>query len=108
MTGLGITVAFLLLLWLSLLYVPFRWRPVGIFLIAEKALAVAYVPFIAAVGIALAVVGAVFGSWWIAVPAGIAAVGALAVMVGVASARADLSAALGVGWIDRVPAQRRA
>jgi hypothetical protein len=30
MTGLGIAVAFLLLLWLCLLYVPFRWRPMGI------------------------------------------------------------------------------
>src|SRR5579859_3559063 len=43
MTGLA-TVAFFLLLWVSLLYVPFRWRPVGIFLISEKALAAAYLP----------------------------------------------------------------
>jgi hypothetical protein len=95
MTGLGIAVAFLLLLWLSLLYVPFRWRPIGIYLIAEKALALACAPFIAAVGTALAVVGAVSGSWWITVPAGIATVGALAVMVRVGSVRADLSGALG-------------
>jgi len=108
MTGLGMAVAFLLLLWLSLLYVPFRWRPVGIFLITEKALAVAYVPFIAAIGAALAVVGAVFGSWLIAIPAGVAAVGALAVVVRVGSARADLSGALGAGWAGRIPAERRA
>ena len=31
MTGLGIAIAFLLVLWCSLLYVPFRWRPVGIY-----------------------------------------------------------------------------
>jgi len=108
MTGLGIAVAFLLLLWLSLLYVPFRWRPVGIFLIVEKAYAVGYVPFIAAAGTALAVMGAVSGSWWIAVPAGIAAAGAFAVMVRVGSVRADLSGALGVGSIDHIPPQRRA
>src|SRR5215470_2003295 len=108
MTGLGIAVAFLLLLWLSLLYVPFRWRPAGIFLIMEKALAVAYVPFIAAIGAALAVVGAVFGSWWIAIPAGVAAVGALAVMVRVGSARADLSGALGAVWRrGDLPARQR-
>jgi hypothetical protein len=40
MAGLGTAVAFLLLLWCSLLYVPFRWRPVGIYLITWKALAV--------------------------------------------------------------------
>ena len=108
MTGLGIAAAFLLLLWLSLLYVPFRWRPVGIFLYVEKLFAVAYVPFIAAGGIALGGVGALLGSWWIAAPAGLAAVGALAVMVRVGSARADLSGSLGVDWSDRIPAERRA
>ena len=30
MTGLGIAVAFVLLLWCALLYVPFRWRPAGL------------------------------------------------------------------------------
>ena len=81
MTGLGIAVAFLLLLWCALLYVPFRWRPVGMFLFMEKVAAAGYVPFIAAIGVALAVVGAVFGSLWIAVPAGLAALGAFAVVV---------------------------
>lgn len=65
-------------------------------------------PFTAAVGTALAVVGAVSGSWWITVPAGIATVGALTVMVRVGSVRADLSGAFGVGWAERIPAQRRA
>jgi acetyl esterase/lipase len=108
MTGVGIAVAFVLLLWVSLLYVPFRWRPIGIYLIAEKALALAYAPFIAAVATALAVVGAVAGSWWIAVPAGMAAVGALAVVVRVGTVGTDLSGACGVSWADGIPAQRRA
>ena len=74
MTGLGIA-AFVPLLWCALLYVPFRWRPVGLYLFTEKVAAAGYVPFIAALGMALAAVGAVFGSWWIAVPAGAAALG---------------------------------
>jgi acetyl esterase/lipase len=108
MTGLGVAVAFLLLLWCSLLYLPFRWRPVGIYLVAEKGLAVAYVPFIAVACVALAVVGAVFGSWWIAVPAGLAAVGAIVVIARVGRVRVDLAGALGAGWDDRIPAGRRA
>jgi acetyl esterase/lipase len=108
MTGMSFVAGFLLLLWLSLLYVPFRWRPVGIYLFMAKVFAVAYVPFIAAGGIPVAGAGALFGSWWIAGPAGIAVVGALAVMVRVGSARADLRGALGVNWIDRIPAERRA
>lgn len=107
MTGLGIAAAVVLLLWCVLLYVPFRWRPVGLYLIAGKSLASGYVPFIAAAGMALAVVGAVFGSWWIAVPAGAAAVGALVVIVRIGAVRADLSGALGTGWQDRIPAERR-
>lgn len=107
MTGLGIVVAFLLLLWCSLLYVPFRWRPIGIYLITGKALAVAYVPFIAATATVLAVVGAVFGWWWTAVAAGLAAVGAIVVIVRVGGVSVDLAAALGAGWDDRVPTQLR-
>jgi len=97
MTGLGIAVAFVLLLWCSLLYVPFRWRPAGLYLITPKALAAAYAPFIALLGIALAVVGAVFGSWWIAVPAAVAAAAALAVVARVGAVRPDLAGALGAG-----------
>lgn len=108
MTGLGIAVALVLLVWCALLYVPFRWRPIGLYLIMEKSLALGYVPFIAALGMALAAVGAAFGSWWIAVPAGVAAVGALVVIVRVGSARVDLSGALGTGWPDRIPTERRA
>jgi acetyl esterase/lipase len=108
MTGLGIAVAFLLLVWCSLLYVPFQWRPVGIYLFVEKALAVGYVPFIAALGTALAAIGGLFGAWWIAVPAGVAALGALAVIVRVGSVRVDLSGALGMDWDDRIPPERRA
>jgi hypothetical protein len=107
MTGLGIAVAFVLLLWCSLLYVPFRWRPAGLYLITPKALAAAYAPFIALIGIALAVVGAVFGSWWIAVPAAVAAAGALAVVARVGAVRPDLAGALGAGWDDQTPAERR-
>jgi acetyl esterase/lipase len=107
MTGLGIAVAFLLLLWCSLLYLPFRWRPVGIYLALQKAFAVAYVPFIAAAATVLAVVGAVFGSWWIAAPAGVAAAGAIAVVVRVGAVRPDLAGALGSGWDERIPPERR-
>ena len=85
----------------------FRWRHVSIFLIMEKAAAAGYVPFIAAIGVALAVVVAVFGSWWIAGPAGLAAVGSLAVVPRVGSVRIDLSGALGAGWDDRIPTERR-
>ena len=73
----------------------------------EKAAAAGYVPFIAAIGVALAVVGAVFGSWWIAGPAGLAAVGPLAVVPRVGSVRIDLSGALGAGWDDCIPTERR-
>ncbi len=107
MTGLGIAVAFVLLLWCALLYVPFRWRPAGLYLIAGKSLAAGYMPFIAAAGIPLAAVGAVAGSWWIAVPAGAAAVGALVVIVRIGAVRVDLSGALGAGWENRIPSQLR-
>lgn len=60
MTWLGIAVAFLLLLWCSLLSVAFRWRPAGIYLITWKALAVAYAPFIAVIATAVSTVGAVY------------------------------------------------
>ena len=108
MAGIGIAVAVVLLLWFALLYVPFRWRPVGMYLITAKVLAAGYVPFIAALGIALAAVGAVAGLWWIVVPAGAAAVGALVVIVRVGAVRVDLSGALGTGWRDRIPPDRRA
>jgi hypothetical protein len=103
MTGLGVAVAFLLLLWCSLLYVPFRWRPAGIYLIIWKALAVAYVPFIAVIAAGLAAVGAVYGSWWVAVPAGLAAVGALVVIVRVGTVRVDVAGMLGAGRDTRIP-----
>jgi acetyl esterase/lipase len=106
-TGLGIAVALLLLVWCSLLYVPFRWRPVGIYLITWKALAVGYVPFIAVIAAGLAAVGTMYGSWWMAVPAGLAAVGAVVVVVRVGSAGVDLAGALGPGWDDRIPSQLR-
>jgi acetyl esterase/lipase len=107
MTGLGIVVAFLLVLWCALVYVPFRWRPVGIYLFTWKVLAVVCVPFIAVTGIALAVVGVVFGSWWVAAPACLAAVGAVVVMVRVGSVRVDLAGVLGADWEERVPSRFR-
>jgi acetyl esterase/lipase len=108
MTGLGIGIAFVLLSWVSLLYVPFRWRPVGIFLFMEKVLAVAYAPSIVGLGMALVGVGAVVRSWWIAAPAAIAAVAALVVIVRVGSVPVALSKTLGAGWIDRIPTERKA
>jgi acetyl esterase/lipase len=105
--GLAIAVSFVLLLWCSLLFVPFRWRPAGIYLITEKALAVAYAPFIAAIATAVAVVGAGYRSWWIAVPAGLAAAGALVVVVRVGSVRVDLTGVLGADWDERIPSRLR-
>ena len=107
MAGLGFAVVFLLLLWCSLLFVPLRWRPAGIYLITWKALAVAYVPFIAVIAAGLAAAGAVYGSWWMAVPAGLATVGAIVVMVRVGSVRVGLAGALGADWDERIPAALR-
>ena len=103
-----LAVAGLLLALVSLLYVPFRWRPLGIYLMVEKALTIAYLPIIGAVAAALAVVGALSGSWWTAVPAGIAALGAAIVMVRIGSTPTDLSGVLGIGWIDCISRERLA
>jgi integrase len=48
--ALGVGLTILLLAWTSLLYVPFRWRPVGRYLWFEKVAAGAFTPFIAASG----------------------------------------------------------
>jgi hypothetical protein len=106
--ALGVGIAVLLLAWTLLLYAPFRWRPVGLYLFIPKMAAGAFTPFIAAAGLLLALVGMVGGSWWLAVPAGLAAVGAAIVIVRLGLARADLAAALGPDWADRIPTHRRA
>jgi acetyl esterase/lipase len=106
--ALGVGVAVLLLAWTLLLYVPFRWRPVGLYLWFEKVAAGAFTPFIAAAGLLLALVGGLAGSWWLAVPATLAAVGAAIVVVRLGLLRVDLAAALGPDWADRIPSQRRA
>jgi acetyl esterase/lipase len=106
--ALGVGIAVLLLAWTSLLYVPFRWRPVGLYLFVPKMAAGAFSPFIAAAGPLLALVGGPRGSWWMAVPAGLAAVGAAIVAVRLGLLRADLAAALGPNWADRLPIERRA
>ena len=67
--GVGVGLALLLLAWTSLLFVSFRWRPVGRFLFVPKMAAGAFTPFIAAAGLLLAVVGALRGSWLMGVPA---------------------------------------
>jgi acetyl esterase/lipase len=105
--ALGVGIAVLLLAWTLLLYVPFRWKPVGIYLWFEKVAAGAFTPFIAAAGLLLALVGGLVGSWWQAVPAALAAVGASIVVVRLGRVRADLAAALGPDWADRIPSQRR-
>jgi acetyl esterase/lipase len=105
--ALGVGVAVLLLAWTSLLYVPFRWRPVGRYLWFEKVTAGAFTPFIAAAGLLLAQEGVLRGSWWLAVPAGLAAVGAAIVVVRLGRVRADLTGALGPDWADRIPSHRR-
>jgi acetyl esterase/lipase len=107
MTTLGIAVAIALLLWVSLLYVPFRWRPLGIFLFVPKVYALGYLPFLAALGITLAVTGALVGAWWIAAPAGVAAAAGIAVMVRVGAVDTDLTGALGSDWERRIPARMR-
>src|SRR6266545_6363072 len=105
--ALGVGIAVLLLAWTLLLYVPFRWRPVGRYLIVPKVAAGAFTPFIAAAGLLLALVGVLRGSWWLAVPAALAAVGASTVIVRLGLLRADLAAALGPDWAGRIPAERR-
>jgi acetyl esterase/lipase len=106
--ALGVGLAVLLLAWTSLLYVPFRWRPVGLYLFVPKMAAGAFSPFIAAAGLLLALVGGLGGWWWMAAPATLAAVGACIVIVRLGLVRADLPAALGPDWADRIPSQRRA
>jgi acetyl esterase/lipase len=105
--ALGVGIAVLLLVWTVLLYVPFRLRPVGFYLWIPKLAAGAFTPFIAAAGLLLALVGGLRGSWWMAVPAALAAVGASIVIVRLGLLRADLAAALGPDWADRIPPQRR-
>jgi acetyl esterase/lipase len=105
--ALGVGIAVLLLAWTSLLYVPFRWRPVGLYLFVPKMAAGAFTPFIAAAGLLLALVGGLRGSWWMAVPAGLAAVGASIVVVRLGLLRADLAAALGPDWADRIQCRAR-
>jgi acetyl esterase/lipase len=105
---LGVGIAVLLLAWTLLLYVPFRWRPVGLYLWFEKVAAGAFSPFIAAAGLLLALMGVLRGSWWLAVPAGLVALGAAIVVVRLGRVRADLAGALGPDWADRIPSQPRA
>jgi acetyl esterase/lipase len=105
--ALGVGIAALLLAWTLLLYVPFRWWPVGRYLWVPKLTAAAFAPFIAAAGLLLALMGVLAGSWWLAVPAGLAAVGAAIVVVRLGRVRADLTGALGPDWANRIPVQRR-
>jgi acetyl esterase/lipase len=106
--ALGVGMAVLLLAWTLLLYVPFGWRPVGLYLFVPKMAAGAFSPFIAAAGLLLALVGVMRGSWWMTLPAALAAVGASIVIVRLGRVRADLTAALGPDWADRIPIERRA
>jgi hypothetical protein len=53
-----IAVAVLLALWTGLLYVPFRWRPVGMYLFVFKAYAIAFAAFIVLAGVMVALIGA--------------------------------------------------
>jgi hypothetical protein len=106
--ALGVAIAVVLLAWTSLLYAPFWWRPVGLHLFVPKQAAGAFTPFIAAAGLLLALVGGLRGSRWMAVPAGLAAVAASIVVVRLGLLRADLAAALGPNWADRIPVERRA
>jgi acetyl esterase/lipase len=106
--ALGVGIAVLLLDWTMLLYVPLRWWPVGRYLWIPKLAAGAFAPFIAAAGLLLALVGGLRGSWWLAAPAAVAAVGAAMVVVRLDRVRADLTGALGSDRADRIPSHRRA
>ena len=101
--ALGMGIAVLLLAWTQLLYMPFRWRPVKLYLLVPKLAAGALTPSIAAAGLLLALVGGLRGSWWMAAPAALAAVGASIVVVRLGLVRADLAGALGPDWADRIP-----
>jgi acetyl esterase/lipase len=105
--ALGVGLAVLLLAWTLLLYVPFRWRPVGLYLFVPKMAAAAFTPFIAAAGLLLALVGGLGGWWWMAAPAALAAVGASIVVVRLGLVRANLTGALGPDWAGRIPSHRR-
>jgi hypothetical protein len=104
----GIVVAVVLLLWVSVMYMPFLRRPVGTYLFVPKVLGVGYVPFVAAWGILLAGSGALVGAWWLAAPAGIVAVAGAAAMVRVGAVSTDLAGAPGAGWEERISADLRA
>jgi acetyl esterase/lipase len=106
MRGPGIVVAQLLLLWCALLFVPFRWRPLGRFLLLPTVFAVAYVPFIAMAGTVLVIAGVASGSWWIVLPAAVATVGATAVVVNVGRTRVDLTGVLGPDRDGGLPPRR--
>ncbi|HYT79107.1 MAG TPA: hypothetical protein VEQ37_07620, partial [Actinomycetota bacterium] len=106
--GLGVGIAVLLLAWTGLLYLPFRWRPVGIYLFLPKVAAGALTPFIAAAGLLFVILGVLLESWWMAVPAGLASLGATIVIARLGLVRADLAAALGPDWARRIPTERRA
>jgi acetyl esterase/lipase len=105
--ALEVGIAVLLLAWTALLYVPLRWWPVGRYLWVPKLAAGAFAPFIAAAGLLLALVGGLGGSWWLAVPAFLAGLGAAMVVVRLGRVRADLTGALGPDWANRIPVQRR-
>ena len=106
-TVVAATVAVVLLLLTALLYLPVQWRPVGLYLMVFKVFAVAFTPFIALAGVALAVVGIVLGSWWVGVPAAFAGLGAGVVAVRLDAVRVDLSPVVGAGWEERIPEERQ-
>ena len=107
MSVVAVAAALVLLLWTSLLYAPLRWRPVWVYLMMFKLYALAFAPFIALFGIALSLIGALSGSWWIAAPAGVAALGAFTVVVRLGSVRSDLAGVLGANWEEQIPPGRR-
>lgn len=105
--GVGVGTSFLLLIWVGLLYVPFRWRPLGLYLFAPKVTAGALSPIIAVGGLLLATAGVLRGSWWMGVPAGLACLGAIVAIVRLGIVRTDLAGSLGPDWDSRIPDERR-
>lgn len=99
--------AVVLLLGVSLLYLPLRWRPVGLYFMAFKLGAVAFAPLAALAAAALTIVGVLVGSWWIGVPAAAASVGACVATIRIGAVSPDLASVFGAGREERIPVERR-
>jgi acetyl esterase/lipase len=104
----GTVLALLLAAWTSLLYIPFRWRPYGMFLFAPKIAAGSLANVISFVSLLLATFGLVKRSALITALAGATSIGAARAVSRVSTAQVDLDRALGPDWRSRIPPEQRA